>query len=86
MNLIRVIQAEYLERFKIKLRFNDGTNGIVDLEKELYGQVFEPLKDLEFFRNFTLDTWTICWPNGADFSPEFLHELVLKNHLELAKN
>lgn len=67
MNLIRVIQAEYLERFKIKLRFNDGTNGIVDLEKELYGQVFEPLKDLEFFRNFTLDTWTICWPNGADF-------------------
>lgn len=48
MNLIRVIQAEYLERFKIKLRFNDGTNGIVDLEKELYGQVFEPLKDLEF--------------------------------------
>ncbi len=84
MKLIRVIQADYVEAFKIMLYFNDGANGVVDLEKELYGQIFEPLKNLDFFKSFTLDTWTICWPNGADFSPEFLHDLVLKNHLELA--
>ena len=85
MKLIRVIHAEYLEGYKLKLSFNDGIIGIVDLEQELYGQVFEPLKKVEFFKYFQLDTWTVCWPNGADFSPEFLHTLALKNQLELVK-
>lgn len=84
MKLIRVISAEYLEEYKIKLQFNDGVIGIVDLKEELYGQVFEPLKDLSFFKSFKLDTWTLCWSNGADFSPEFLYSLASKNQFELA--
>ena len=85
MKLIRVIEANYLEGYKIKLKFTDGTFGIVDLEKEIYGQIFEPLKDIEYFKKFTLDTWTLCWPNGADLSPEFLYELTLKSQPELVK-
>jgi hypothetical protein len=85
MNLIRVIHAIYDEAYKIKLSFNDGAIGIVDLEKEIYSPVFEPLKDIEYFKNFALDTWTICWPNGADFSPEFLYDRALKNQTEFVK-
>jgi hypothetical protein len=85
MKLIRVIEANYLEGYKIRLKFTDGTIGIVDLENEIYGQIFEPLKDIEYFKNFTLDTWTLCWPNGADLSPEFLYELTLKGQPELVK-
>lgn len=85
MKLIRVIDATYLEKYKIRLKFTDGTIGIVDLENEIYGPVFEPLKDIEYFKNFSLDTWTICWPNGADFSPEFLYELTLKSQPELVR-
>ena len=48
----------------------------VDLSSELCGEVFEPLKDLTFFKSFTLEGHTLSWSNGADFAPEFLHDQV----------
>ena len=48
----------------------------MDLASELYGEVFEPLKDVSFFKSFTLEGHTFSWSNGADFAPEFLHDLV----------
>lgn len=78
--LIKVIEAKYLKGYQLALKFNDGTSGMVDLEKEFRGPVFEPLKDVETFKAFDLDAWTVCWPNGADFAPEFLYELVNRTH------
>ncbi|MBI5503667.1 MAG: DUF2442 domain-containing protein, partial [Deltaproteobacteria bacterium] len=54
----------------------DGTEGEIDLENELWGEVFEPLRDPDQFKSFRLDSelQTIVWPNGADFAPEFLYE------------
>lgn len=83
MNVIKVVSAEYVKGYTLKLSFSDGKNGIVDLEKELYGVVFEPLKDLNVFKSFKVDTWTVCWPNGADFSPEFLYSQAMKSELQL---
>ncbi len=57
------------------LRFDDGLEGEVDLEKALRGPVFEPLKDPRRFAQFTVDM-TLTWPNGADLAPESLHERV----------
>lgn len=78
MALVWVTKANYVEDFKVKLTFNDGVSGIVDLKNYLNGKVFEPLKDVEFFKQFELDSWTLTWPNDSDFAPEFLHELTLK--------
>jgi hypothetical protein len=36
------------------LRFADGVEGEVDLSRELEGEVFEPLKDEEYFKSFRL--------------------------------
>ncbi len=57
------------------MRFADGTEGDVDLEAELWGEVFEPLKNLANFRDFRLDVElnTVTWPSGADLAPEFLY-------------
>ncbi|NOT29388.1 MAG: DUF2442 domain-containing protein [Planctomycetes bacterium] len=70
---VHVIEARYRGGYRVWLRFDDGLEGELDLERELYGQVFEPLKDPEFFRSFAVDD-TLTWSNGADFAPEFLHE------------
>lgn len=74
----RVTKAEYVDGYTIHLSFSDGTEGDVDLKDELYGEVFEPLKDISLFRGFTVhpEFHTLCWPNGADLAPEFLYEKV----------
>jgi len=68
--------AEYVGGYKIHIRFTDGMAGTVDLKDELWGEVFEPLRELAAFRQFSIDPEfrTICWPNGADLAPEFLYE------------
>ena len=71
---IHVEQARYIDGYRVWLSFNDGISGVVDLSSELYGEVFEPLKDLTFFKSFTLEGHTLSWSNGADFAPEFLHD------------
>jgi hypothetical protein len=74
----RVVEARYVDDYIIWLRFNDGSEGEVDLKDELWGPVFEPLKDRNHFRQFKVhpELHTIVWDNGADFSPEFLHGCI----------
>ena len=72
--LPHVVRAEYEQAFRIRLTFNDGTAASVDFEGWLSGPVFEPLKDVVYFRGFFLDGGTVVWPNGADIAPETLYE------------
>ena len=76
MKLIKVTEAKYNKDYIISFAFSDGTSGSVDFSDLLKGEVFEPLKEKETFKNFTLNPWTIEWENGADFAPEFLYELA----------
>jgi hypothetical protein len=71
-----IIEARYVRDFVVFLRFQDGVQGEVDLEPQLYGELFEPLKSRQYFQQFRIDSdlHTLVWPNGADFAPEFLHE------------
>jgi hypothetical protein len=73
-----VIDARYVNRYILWLRFRDGTAGEIDLGPELQGPVFEPLKEISFFKQFAVhpEFHTLVWPNGADFAPEFLHDKV----------
>lgn len=74
----RIVEVRYRGGFTVHIRFSDGTKGDVDLSDELYGEIFEPLKDQTFFSQVSVhpEFHTICWPNGADFAPEFLYEKV----------
>ena len=74
---LHVVSVKYLDNYQLKLTFNNGIEGTVDLEQELYGEIFEPLKDKSLFQKVFLTSRTIEWPNGADFSPEFLFEIAL---------
>ncbi len=73
---IHVNKAKYIDGYKVWLVFNDGIQGEVDLASELDGELFEPLKDISFFKSFKLEGHTLSWSNGADFAPEFLREQI----------
>lgn len=76
--MLKVTDARYVRDHVVWLRFNDGAEGEVNLQDELFGEVFEPLKNKEYFKSFVLqeDWLTIAWPNGADFAPEFLYAAI----------
>jgi hypothetical protein len=72
----RIHSVEPLQGFRLRLAFDDGTVREIDLEDELWGPVFEPLRhDPQLFRQVSVDDelGTIVWPNGADMDPDVLH-------------
>lgn len=76
--ILHVKEAKYLHDYVIWIKFNDGIKGEIDLENELTGEVFGPLKDKKLFKSFKVDPAleTILWENGADLAPEFLHDNI----------
>jgi hypothetical protein len=79
--------AEYLGGYVIRFRFADGVAAELDLEAELWGEVFEPLKDPDLFRRFRLNKElnTVAWPTGADLAPEFLYAKAVAGRAESAE-
>jgi hypothetical protein len=73
---VRIRSAEPLGGFVLRLSFEDGTEREVDLEDELWGPMFESLRENpELFRRVRVDEelGTIVWPNGAEMDPDVLH-------------
>jgi hypothetical protein len=71
----RVISVLPLEGYRLALRFDDGTEGVVEMRDRLFGPMFEPLRDPAFFRQVFVDEFgAVVWPNGADLAPDALHE------------
>jgi hypothetical protein len=75
--LPRVAAVRHVRDHVLWLRFADGVEGELDLRHGLNGPIFEPLHDSRFFARVSLEHGTVTWPNGADWAPESLHELVL---------
>jgi len=70
----RMIDAKYVGAYSIRVRFSDGIEGEIDLTDDLWGPVFEPLRDKALFRKFRVDPelHTLVWENGADLAPEYV--------------
>jgi hypothetical protein len=75
MHFVRSVR--WLSRHRVLLGFEDGSLKKVDLGPHLDGPIFEPLKDIRYFKTVRLnpDLQTIVWDNDADFSPDFLYEI-----------
>ena len=74
--LVDVSTVEIRDDYKLLLRFDDDTEGVVDIERLIgFKGVFEPLRDPAFFKLVRVDRelGTICWPNGADICPDVLY-------------
>ncbi len=83
--ILHVTDAKYLEDYRVKVSFNDGKTGTVDLSQSLTGSVFNLLQDKKVFSQLKVDKVldTIVWPNGVDFAPEYLYFQAFKDLPEL---
>jgi len=72
-----VRDVAYQSEYKLLLTFENGVVKLVDMEQYLDGEIFEPLKDIDYFKTVRVnpDIDTIVWDNDADVSPDFLYEI-----------
>jgi Protein of unknown function (DUF2442) len=80
----KVITAKANDDFTLDLEFNDGSSRRFDAKPYLDKGIFTELKDLDYFKNFTIAFGTVQWQNEQDFAPETLYlESVLIEKEEL---
>lgn len=72
-----VKKVKYISGYELAITFEDNATKVVDLGPFLVGEIFEPLKDINYFKKVEInrDIDTIVWDNGADLSPDFLYEI-----------
>jgi hypothetical protein len=70
----------------LRLLFDNGTVGDVDLSHTVWTGVLAPLQDPAFFAQVRVDpeAATVVWPNGLDMAPEPLYEQALQHRLVAA--
>jgi hypothetical protein len=74
-SIVHVIDVEVVGSYRLRLRFDDGVEGDLDMSGETWDGVFSPLADPAYFDRVAVDgeIGTIAWPNGVDIAPDSLH-------------
>lgn len=72
----RVTDFEIVADYTLRVRFDDGTEQMIDFRPILAGEVFGPLWDLGLFNRVQIDpeAHTLVRPNDADLDPATLHD------------
>jgi len=75
--IIHITKVKVVGSHSLLLTFDNSVQKQVNLRQELYGPIFEPLRDPTYFAKAYVDpdSRTVAWPNGADFAPDFLYQL-----------
>ncbi len=73
MDLLHIIRAEYLHDYTLKLSFSNGDVRVFDFSLVYDEGVLTKLQDIEYFKNYTLDGWTVDWNNEIGLAPEYLY-------------
>ena len=73
-----ITKAEYLNDYRIRLSFRDGSSGVADLSSYPDpDNVFKVFLDQDYFREFRIDFGTLVWGDGeVDLAPETLYALA----------
>ena len=74
-----IVAVQPLEPYRLQLRFEDGAEGVVDVQRLVrFSGIFARLSDPKEFASVQVNAelGTIFWPCGADLDPDVLYALV----------
>jgi hypothetical protein len=76
--MIRIVSANPLPGFRLKVAFDDGLTGIFSVEPERRGGVFLRLLTPGIFDAVTVNSDFGCveWPGGIDLCPTTMHDAI----------
>jgi hypothetical protein len=80
----RIAAVEALPGFRFSVRFNDGTEGEVQMAEMVHSSkagVFTVLRDEELFRQVRLEWGAVTWPGELDLAPDAMYDEI-KQHGE----
>ena len=73
MALVRIIKAEPLEDYRVRLTLTDGSVIERDLRPLLIGPVFEKIRaEPSECARVRAQDGALVWPNGADLCPDMI--------------
>ncbi len=72
--ILKIVKAEYVEDYVLRLTFNNDEVRLMDFAPLMGKGICQKLHDLDYFKSFTLDPFTVDWNNEIAFAPKFLYE------------
>jgi hypothetical protein len=75
----RVANVEALPGYRLRVRFNDTSEGEVDLSRLILGPcagVFAVLRDEALFRQAHVKLGAVTWPGDLDLAPDAMYQAI----------
>ena len=76
--LLTIIHAEYVNDYVLRITFSNGEVRLVDFTPLMQKGICRKLQDIDYFKSFTLDPFTIDWNDEIGFAPEYLYDRSVK--------
>lgn len=75
----RVSRVEVLAGYRLRVRFNDGAEGAVEMAEFINSPaagVFAALRDEKRFREARVVLGAVTWPGDLDLAPDAMHRAI----------
>ena len=77
----RVEQVEPLPGLRLRVRFRDGVEGVVEMNQFIHSDaagVFSSLRNEAVFRQARVVMGVVTWPGDLDLAPDAMHTEICK--------
>lgn len=69
----RISEVAAIEGYRLRIRFDNGEQGLYDCSGLLNFGVFQELRDKRYFERAKAVDGTVVWPHGQDICPDTLY-------------
>ena|SRR5579871_2148647 len=76
----RLTEVKPLTAYRLKVKFDDGTQGVVDISQRVMSDkagVFKKLREIDIFNQVYLEYGVVTWPGGIDLAPDAMYDAIL---------